>query len=534
MNVCVIGTGYVGLVTGASLAYLNHDVLCVDIDAEKIANLRAGISPIYEPGLDELIASGLSNHRLSFTTNLNQAMFSSEIIFIAVGTPPLSDGTSDLSFLKAAAQDIGRGIVLNHRPGLSRIIINKSTVPVGCGNWVEMLIREQIRNLLKLRKFDENGHHNRVPQPKLIGKLAPQLAQAPKPEFYAEIAMEGALSDKNRNVNATGNGNGNGSISHCQQLVEQISTAFTVVSNPEFLREGSAIRDTFYPDRIVVGATDKRAFKMLKQLYQPLLTQTFDPPACIAPRPEGFSDVPLVTTDLASAEMIKYAANAFLAMKISFANEIANICEQTGADITYVMQGIGLDRRIGSRFLNAGLGWGGSCFGKDVSALIQIANEYGYRPELLDATIAVNKRQRRIPVQKLQGPLKIIKGRTIGLLGLAFKPGTDDVRDAPSLHLASDLLRMGAQVKVYDPVAMQTFQAQHPDLDLIYTSNVQELAADCDAVVLVTEWQEFRSLNLFALRQLMSGSVLVDGRNIFTAEAARKAGLKYIGIGRGE
>jgi len=483
MNICIIGTGYVGLVTGASLAYLGNNVTCVDIDSEKIAKLQMGVSPIYEPGIDELIDYGLKTGQLSFTTNLDEAMLSSEVIFIAVGTPPLADGSPDLSYVKAAAQGIGRGILASHGSGLFRIIINKSTVPVGCGNWVEMLVREQVRSHLALLIFGGNGQGSEISQ-------------------------------------------------QVRKLVEEISNTFMVVSNPEFLREGTAIRDTFYPDRIVIGANDERAFRVLKRLYRPILRQSFDPPQSIAPRPPGLSSVPLVTTDLTSAELIKYAANAFLAMKISFANEIANICEQTGANITRVAQGIGLDSRIGARFLNAGVGWGGSCFGKDISALIQIAREYGYRPELLEAARAVNQRQRHILVQKLQGALKIIKGRTIGLLGLAFKPDTDDVRDAPSFNIASELIKMGARVKAYDPVAMKAFQAQHPELDLIYAPSVQELAADCDALVVVTEWDEFRKLDLHALAGLMAGAVVVDGRNIFDVRAATTAGFKYIGIGR--
>lgn len=537
MNVCVIGTGYVGLVTGASLAYLGHDVTCVDIDPEKVDRLKAGLSPIYEPGIEELLDHGIKTGRLSFTTELNEAMISSEIIYIAVGTPPLPDGSSDLKYLKAAAQGIGRGILANHGKDRYRIIINKSTVPVGCGNWVEMLVREQIRSLVKTSVVGSNGHNEKVSQHILQTREANPAAYSVvgSPRFVSEAAAAGDAFHPDRIVDGAEDNGQRGMMSlFVRKLVDEISTTFTVVSNPEFLKEGTAIKDTFFPDRIVVGANDKRAFTVLKRLYQPLLEQSFVPPKSVGGRPEGFTSVPLVTTDLSSAEMIKYAANAFLAMKISFANEIANICEQTGANMSYVAQGIGLDRRIGAHFLNAGIGWGGSCFGKDISALIQIANEYGYQPELLDAARSVNKRQRHIPVQKLQGALKIIKGKTIGLLGLAFKPDTDDVRDAPSFNIAADLLKMGAQVKVYDPVAMEAFQSQHPDLDLIYTQNVQELAFDCDALIVVTEWQEFRTLNLPALRRLMTGSVLVDGRNIFDPEDARKAGFKYIGIGRAE
>ncbi|MCI0485043.1 MAG: UDP-glucose/GDP-mannose dehydrogenase family protein [Blastocatellia bacterium] len=490
MDICIIGTGYVGLVTGASLAYLGNTVHCVDIDAEKIEKLKVGESPIYEPGIDELIESGLKAGRLSFTTDLDEAMLSSEIVFIAVGTPQLADGSPDLSQVKAAAQGIGRAILVSRDYRRLRIIINKSTVPVGSGNWVEMLAREQIRSLIA----------------------------------SSALATEEKGDENSRQVLA--------SEEKSLPFVEEISAGVSVVSNPEFLREGTAIRDTFYPDRIVIGANDERALKVLERLYRPLLDQNFDPPESINPRPSSLESVPLVTTDLTSAEMIKYAANAFLAMKISFANEIANISEQTGADIMRVMEGIGLDSRIGNSFLSAGVGWGGSCFGKDISALIQIAREYSYRPELLEAVSAVNQRQRYLPVQKLQGALKIIKGRTIGLLGLAFKPNTDDVRDAPSFNIASELLKMGARVKVFDPIAMDSFRSQHPDLDLIYAQGVEYLAADCDALVVVTEWDEFRKLDLKALFALMPGSVLVDGRNIFDPKAAHEAGFNYIGVGR--
>lgn len=485
MNVCLIGTGYVGLVTGACLAHLGHRVACVDVDEEKIAVLRAGRSPIYEPGIEELIDDGLRRRLLSFTTNLDEAVRASEVIFIAVGTPPAHGGSPDLSYVRQAAQGIGRAILRAGGSPFFRVVVNKSTVPVGCGNWVEMLVREQIRGLMK-------------------------------------------------EAVARGNGHGAASNERLRSLSGGIEESFSVVSNPEFLREGTAIRDTLYPDRIVVGAGDERAFDLLKELYRPILEQSFEPPKAGArlARPAGLKSVPLVATDQASAEMIKYAANAFLAMKISFANEVANICEQTGADITRVMQGIGLDRRIGEHFLQAGVGWGGSCFGKDISALIQIAGEYGYRPELLEAARSVNQRQRRRVVQKLQSTLKILKGRTVGLLGLAFKPETDDVRDAPSFDIASDLAAKGARVKAYDPVAMSAFRAQHPELELIYATNVRELAADCDALVLVTEWPEFRRLDLSSLRRLTNGPLLIDGRNLFDPEEAAAAGFQHVGVGR--
>jgi UDPglucose 6-dehydrogenase len=304
-----------------------------------------------------------------------------------------------------------------------------------------------------------------------------------------------------------------------------------VASNPEFLREGTAITDTLYPDRIVIGASDPYAAERLRALYEPIIEQTFAPPHS-APRPAGFTAVPVVTTDLASAEMIKYAANAFLATKISFANEIANICERVGADITEVVRGFGLDSRIGPKFLNAGVGWGGSCFGKDVSALVDIAKEYGYDPEMLHSTVNVNRRQRHVALQKLQEVLKIIKGKTIGLLGLAFKPETDDLRDAPALDIARELLARGARVKVYDPIATEACRKQHPDLKVEYAEDALRLAEECDALVIVTEWEEFRYLELEKLGEVMRNKFIVDGRNVLDPEAVERAGFKYRGIGR--
>ena len=304
-----------------------------------------------------------------------------------------------------------------------------------------------------------------------------------------------------------------------------------MASNPEFLREGSAIADSLYPDRIVTGASDRETLAAMQELYRPLVEQNFEPPPGV-PRPAGLKRVPMVTTTLTSAEMIKYAANAFLAMKIGFANEIANICEHVGADAPEVMTGIGLDSRIGARFLSPGVGWGGSCFGKDVLALLHTAHEYGYDSRLLRASIEVNTAQRNMVIQKLQEKLFILKGRTIGLLGLAFKPDTDDLRDAPSLHIAERLLQMGARVKAYDPIAMAACREQRPDLRIRFCESANDVAAEADALVLVTEWRQFRDLDLAALARAMARPILVDGRNLFSPDAARAAGFDYTGIGR--
>jgi UDPglucose 6-dehydrogenase len=298
------------------------------------------------------------------------------------------------------------------------------------------------------------------------------------------------------------------------------------------LREGSAVYDSFFPDRIVIGTNDKQAQEMMRELYEPLLEQSFVAPAFLQTGGRRASSVPLVVTDLASAEMIKYAANAFLATKISFANEISGICESVGADVTEVMRGVGLDHRIGTGFLNAGVGWGGSCFGKDLSALVATAEEYLLSPTILSAARQVNAQQRRVPIKKLQSALKIIKGRTIGLLGLAFKPNTDDVRDAPSLDIAEQILNLGALVKAYDPVAEESCRRARPNLDIHYCQSIEEVALGCDALIVVTEWDEFRSIKLDRLKELMRTPVIVDGRNLFDPDTVRQAGFEYHGIGK--
>ena len=458
MRVTVIGTGYVGAVTGACLAYLGHRVTCIDTDEKKIASLRRGEPTIYEPHLAELLQLAALRGGIDFDTDLSAAASESDVIFIAVGTPSLPSGEADLHYLETAARSIGAAMDATK----FRVVVNKSTVPVGSGNLVETLVREG------------------------IGEARPE---------------------------------------------ERASIRFGVASNPEFLREGCAIGDSLYPDRIVTGASDRETLAAMQELYRPLVEQSFEAPPGV-PRPAGLKRVCMVSTTLTSAEMIKYAANAFLAMKIGFANEIANICEHVGAEAPEVMTGIGLDSRIGSKFLSPGLGWGGSCFGKDVLALLHTAREYGYDSRLLRASIEVNTAQRQLVIQKLQEKLFILKGRTVGLLGLAFKPDTDDLRDAPSLHIAERLLQMGARVKVYDPIAMNACREQRPDLRIRYCDSPQAVASDSDALVLVTEWREFRDLDLPALARAMARPILVDGRNLFSPDAARDAGFDYTGIGR--
>lgn len=464
MDICVIGAGYVGLVTSCSLAYLGHRVVLVEADKNKLQKLREGTVPFYEPGVADLLAQHANGGLLNFCDSIADGVRDSDIIFIAVGTPSLPSGEPDMSAVVSVAKSIGAALDTSRR----RLVVNKSTVPVGSGNWVEMLVNQ-----------------GKQSSPQAVASRSGSRVDGPQ---------------------------------------------FSVVSNPEFLREGSALHDTFYPDRIVVGSSDSTAIDLMRELYRPLIEQSFAPPA-VAPRPPEFSSVPFVCTDIASAEMIKYSANAFLAMKISFANEMAGICEKVGADIREVALGIGLDRRIGTSFLNAGVGWGGSCFGKDVNALIEVAREYSSPTPLLEATLSVNKNQRFAAIKKLQEDLKIIKGRTIGLLGLAFKPNTDDLRDAPSLAIAAQLQKMGAQVRAYDPVSMEVCARSHPELAINYCKDVYELATDADAIVVVTEWEEFDRVDWSQVVKTMKWPLLIDGRNCLDEHEVSERGLIYRGIG---
>ncbi|MEP7364723.1 MAG: UDP-glucose/GDP-mannose dehydrogenase family protein, partial [Acidobacteriota bacterium] len=409
MQIAIIGTGYVGLTTGACLAAIGHEVTCLDSDPAKIETLRQGRVPIYEPFIEEILEE--AEGRLRFTQSYAEAIPSAQVVFIAVGTPPMADGSPDLQFLRSAAAAIGEQL----GDGFT-VVVNKSTVPIGSGNWVESLIRE------------------------------------------ASAAREG-----------------------------RAPAEFAVASNPEFLREGSALQDSLYPDRIVVGADSPRALDVLTKLYRPILEQSFTPPGYLR-RPDGIAAVPLVTTDLASAELIKYAANSFLALKISFINEIGRVAEKVGADVTLVAKGIGLDRRIGTRFLQAGLGWGGSCFAKDTAALVSTAADYSLTMPIVSAARLVNQTQRERVVEKLLAELKIMKGKTVGLLGLAFKPNTDDLRDAPSLDIARALIARGATVVVHDPVAMPRARIEQAGLAVRYCESAEQVAEHADALVLVTEW----------------------------------------------
>lgn len=447
MRVCVIGTGYVGLVTGVCLAEIGHQVICVDNNREKVQLMQSGKSPIYEPGLAEIMLAGINSGKLSFTTDLSIGVRESDILFIAVGTPPLPSGQSDTRYVEAVAREIGSYLNSDYK-----VIVNKSTVPIGSGDWVRQLIVD-------------------------------------------------GLAKRN-----------------------DLTANFDVVSNPEFLREGSAIYDTFNPDRIVLGSNSDRAILIMQELYAPIVNREY-----VADK--SLNLVPFVVTDLGSAEMIKYAANAFLATKISFINEVANICDRVGADVTQVARGIGLDARIGNKFLQAGIGWGGSCFPKDVLALMHIASDYGYRAELLEATVKVNQNQRLLAVEKLQQILKILKGKTIGLLGLTFKPDTDDLRDAPALDLAQELTRLGAKVKAYDPIIDCL---ELPNINIEIVANPEDLAYQCDALVLVTDWSDFQHIDYQKIARLMRRSLIVDGRNYLDAKILSKLGFEYVGIGKNQ
>jgi len=447
MKVCVIGTGYVGLTTGLCLAWTGHDVACVDVDSEKVARLSRGESVIYEPGLAELMAS--VSARVRYTSDVAEGIRDAAVIFIAVGTPTQADGTPDLRQVLDAGEQIGRN--LGDR-GFT-VVVNKSTVPIGSGNWVDSIIRE-----------------------------------------YAP------------------------------------SGRFVVASNPEFMREGSAIHDSLYPDRIVIGVDGPRALNTLRELFHPVTSQSFPSPA-FAPRPAGFRASPIMTTDITSAELIKYASNSFLSLKISFANEIGTLAERAGADIRQVMRGIGLDERIGPRFLEAGIGWGGSCFGKDTAALVATGRGYGIDMRIVQAARDVNYGQRERAVEKLRDALKTLAGRTIGILGLAFKANTDDLRDSPALDIAQRLIGRGAKVRAHDPAAMENTQRSGAAGGIRLCAEAANVFEGADAVLLATSWPEYSQLPWADLAVRMRTRIVLDGRNVLDREALTASGYQYIGMG---
>ncbi len=441
-RICVVGSGYVGTVVAACLASLGHHVTAVEIDPLKLDSLQSGTPPFYEPGLTELLRGALGSGHLEFTADSGAAMAGSSVVFLCVETPSTDSGHPDMSAVASAARTIGANLS-GHQ-----VLVTKSTVPIGSGQWLGALLKEA----------SDNGHNG---------------------------------------------------------------ATFSIVSNPEFLREGSAVADFLYPDRIVIGSDDPAALDTVAAVYQPVLSQDFAEARDVKPT--------LVRTDLATAESIKYAANAFLATKISFINEIAGICDRVGADVTLVSDAIGLDHRIGHAFLSAGVGWGGSCFGKDLDALAATARDYGLDPLILDSVREVNQRQRHIVIERLQDRLGSLRGRRIALLGLAFKPSTDDLRDAPAVDIAVRLNRLGAIVSGYDPVVKDVPAA--PALDV--SEDPYLAARGADAVVLVTDWPQFRELDLDELARVMTGTLFFDGRNFLDPQAVSDCGLHYVGVGRG-
>jgi UDPglucose 6-dehydrogenase len=441
MNIAVIGSGYVGLVTGVCFAEFGVNVICADKDKQRIARLAEGESPIHEPRLSEMLQRNLQQGRIQFTTDTEHAIKQSLVVFIAVGTPAKEDGSADLCYVEEVARTIGQNL------DSYKVIVTKSTVPVGTGKKIEQIIRAV---------------------------------------------------------------NGNGSTG-----------AFDVASNPEFLREGSAIEDFLRPNRVVIGAKSPQAIAILQDLYRPLY----------------LIETPFIITNIEAAELIKYASNSFLALKISFINEMANLCEALGVDVHVLAKAMGLDQRIGAKFLHAGPGFGGSCFPKDTQALTHIAKEYGCSARLVETLVAVNEHQKLRMVEKIVralGPMSdtdSLEGNTIGVLGLAFKPNTDDVRDAPSIAIIEELQRRGARVQAFDPAAMEASQRLLPQVD--YRADAYDTAREADALVLLTEWNEFRNLELNKIKGLMRRPIFLDLRNVYEPDKAKALGFEYYGVGRG-
>ena len=429
MDVCIVGSGHVGLTTGACLAELGNQVICMDDDAGKIESLQKGVIPFYEPDLAEMVHRNVDGGRLSFTTNVEEGVRGAEVIFICVGTPQGADGAADLSFVEVASKRIAEAM-----DGY-KVIVDKSTVPVKTGGWVRRTV-----------KLSNRYNHD-----------------------------------------------------------------FDVISNPEFLREGKAVYDLMHPDRIVIGVESKRAADIMMELYKPL-------------------DAPTIVTNIETAELIKHASNAFLALKVSYINALANICEAVGADVTQVAEGMGLDNRIGRAFLDAGIGYGGYCLPKDVAAFIKIAEEVGYDFELLKAVERINEYQCRQVVKKAKSLLWNLGGKTIGLLGLSFKPNTDDIREAPSINIIRQLQQEGVKVKAYDPQAMENIKIIFPDVEMC--QDPYQVAEGSDALVIVTEWDEFKNLDLARIKGLLNQPVIIDGRNIYNPAEMEKLGFMYQGVGR--
>ena len=432
MQIAVIGTGYVGLVTGACFAEFGVDVTCVDLDTEKVEKLKRGIIPIYEPGLDKIVEKNVAAGRLHFTTETKSAVEDALVVFLAVGTPPKTDGTPDMSYYRQAAADIA-GAINGYK-----VLVTKSTVPVGTGKW--------------LREFVTTG-----------------------------LAVE---------------------------------TDFGVASNPEFLREGAAIEDFMRPDRVVVGSNEERAIEVMRDLYRPL----------------SLIETPIVITSLEAAELIKYAANAFLATKITFINEIANLCDAIGCDVHDVARGMGMDNRIGRKFLHAGPGYGGSCFPKDTRALTTVGDSFGVETRIVDAVVEANEYQRSAMISKIEKLVGDLNGKTIGVLGLSFKPETDDMRESPATDIINEMTKRGARVKAFDPVAMAEAHHYLPDID--YAADEYDAIEGADALVIITEWNQFRALDMERVKSLLKSPCIADLRNIYEPDDMRGMGFEYVGVGR--
>lgn len=432
MHIAVIGTGYVGLVTGACFAEFGVDVTCVDVDKEKVEKLNNGVIPIYEPGLDKIVKKNAEAGRLNFTTDIKSGVEQARVVFLAVGTPPKVDGSPDMSFYQQAAKDVAESI------NGYKVLVTKSTVPVGTGKWLRDFVTENLK----------------------------------------------------------------------------IKTEFGVASNPEFLREGAAIEDFMRPDRVVIGSNEERAIDVMKELYRPLY----------------LIETPIVITSLEAAELIKYAANAFLATKITFINEIANLCDAIGCDVHDVARGMGMDRRIGSKFLHPGPGYGGSCFPKDTRALTTVADQFGVETQIVDAVIDANERQREAMIPKIEKLVGDLSGKNIGVLGLSFKPETDDMRESPAIDIINAIVSRGAKIRAYDPVAMD--EARHFITGIEYATDEYDAIKDADALVIITEWNQFRALDMEKVKSLLKSPKIADLRNIYEPEDMRELGFEYVGVGR--
>jgi UDPglucose 6-dehydrogenase len=432
MHIAVIGTGYVGLVTGACFAEFGVDVTCVDVDTTKIEKLNNGVIPIYEPGLDQIVEKNVKAGRLHFTTNVSDAVKGAQVVFLAVGTPPKDDGSPDMSYYQQAAKDVAEAM------NGYKVLVTKSTVPIGTGKWLRDFVTTNLKN----------------------------------------------------------------------------PTEFGVASNPEFLREGAAIDDFMRPDRVVIGSNEERAIEVMKELYRPLY----------------LIETPIVITSLEAAELIKYAANAFLATKITFINEVANLCDAIGCDVHDVARGMGMDNRIGRKFLHPGPGYGGSCFPKDTRALTTVADQFGVETRIVDAVIEANERQRDAMIPKIERLVGDLKGKKIGVLGLSFKPETDDMRESPAIEIVHTLIARGATVRAYDPVAMD--EAKHFLNGIEYASDEYDAIKDADALVIVTEWNQFRALDMEKVKSLLKAPKIADLRNIYEPADMRELGFDYVGVGR--